>query len=45
MKEEKAAQAIGDLQEKVQKLLEEKKEMEVEYVALRKNYLNIKEDF
>lgn len=44
VKEEKAAQAIGDLQEKVQKLLEEKKEMEVEYVALRKNYLTVKED-
>ena len=39
MKEQKALEAINDMQEKLKTALEEKREMEIEFVALKTNYL------
>lgn len=44
LKEEKAARAIQELQEKLRDALDEKKEIEIEFVALKKNYLNLTQD-
>ena len=41
LKEERAAQAIQELQEKLREALDEKKEIEIEFVALKKNFLNL----
>mmetsp|Transcript_452 Transcript_452/g.550 ORF Transcript_452/g.550 Transcript_452/m.550 type:complete len:1047 (-) Transcript_452:2300-5440(-) len=41
MKEEKALQAINEMQDKLKKALLEKREIEIEFVALKTNYLNL----
>jgi len=41
LKEEWAAQAIQDLQDKLKEALDDKKEIEIEFVALKKNFLNL----
>lgn len=41
IKEERAAQAIQDLQDKLRESLDEKKEIEIEFVALKKNFINL----
>jgi hypothetical protein len=41
MKEEKAMQAINEMQDKLKKALLEKREIEIEFVALKTNYLNL----
>jgi len=41
MKEEKALQAISEMQEKLKKTLEDKREIEIEFVALKSNYMNL----
>ena len=41
LKEERAAKAIQELQDKLREALEDKKELEIEFVALKKNYLNL----
>ena len=44
LKEERAAKAIQELQDKLREALDEKKEIEIEFVALKKNYLNGQQD-
>jgi hypothetical protein len=44
IKEERAAQAIQDLQDKLRESLDEKKELEIEFVALKKNFINLQSD-
>ena len=44
LKEERAAKAIQELQEKLRDALDDKKEIEVEFVALKKNFLNLSQD-
>lgn len=44
LKEERAAKAIQELQEKLRDALDEKKEIEIEFVALKKNFLNLRQD-
>lgn len=44
IKSEKQAQVILELQDKLRDSLEEKREFEIEFVALKKNYLNVKQD-
>lgn len=41
IKEERAAQAIQDLQDKLREALDDKKEIEIEFVALKKNFINL----
>ncbi|CAG9332942.1 unnamed protein product [Blepharisma stoltei] len=45
MKQEKALQAINEMQEKLKKVLEEKRDLEIEFVALKTNYLNLSNEF
>lgn len=45
LKEERAAQAIQDLQDKLKEALDDKKEIEIEFVALKKNFLNLQNDY
>lgn len=45
MKEEKALQAINDMQGKMKKILEEKRDLEIEFVALKTNYLNLSNEY
>ena len=45
LKEEWAAQAIQDLQDKLREALDDKKEIEIEFVALKKNFLSLQQDF
>ena len=44
LKEERAAKAIQELQDKLREALDDKKEIEIEFVALKKNYLNLQSD-
>ena len=44
IKEERAAEAIQDLQEKLRDSLDEKKEIEIEFVALKKNFINLQQE-
>lgn len=44
LKEERAAKAIQELQDKLREALDDKKEIEIEFVALKKNYLNLQQD-
>lgn len=44
IKEERAAQAIQDLQDRLRECLDEKKEIEIEFVALKKNFINLQGD-
>lgn len=44
LREERAAKAIQELQDKLREALDDKKELEIEFVALKKNYLNIQQD-
>ena len=44
IKEERAAQAIQDLQDKLRETLDEKKEIEIEFVALKKNFINLQSE-
>ena len=44
IKEERAAKAIQDLQDKLRDALDEKKEIEIEFVALKKNFINLQQD-
>lgn len=41
MKEEKALQAINEMQDKLKEALEEKREIEIEFVALKANYIRL----
>ena len=41
IKEERAAKAISDLQDKLRETLDDKKDIEIEFVALKKNFLNL----
>ena len=41
VREEKAMSIVQEMQEKLRNALDDKKELEIEYVALKKNYLNI----
>ena len=41
LREERAAKAIQELQDKLREAMDDKKELEIEFVALKKNYLNI----
>lgn len=41
IKEERAAKAIQELQDKLREALDERREIEIEFVALKKNFLNI----
>jgi len=45
IKEEGAFKAISDLQDRLKEISEEKRELEIELVALRKNYLTLRNDF
>jgi len=45
LKEERAAEAIQDLQDKLRTALDDKKEIEIEFVALKKNFLSLQTDF
>jgi len=44
IKEERAAQAIQDLQDKFREALDDKKEIEIEFVALKKNFINLQNE-
>ena len=44
LKEERAAKAIQELQDKLRESLDDKKELEIEFVALRKNYLGLQQE-
>lgn len=44
LKEERAGKAIMELQDKLREALDDKKEIEIEFVALKKNYLNLNGD-
>ena len=44
LKEERAAKAIQELQDKLRESLDDKKELESEFVALRKNYLALQQE-
>lgn len=44
MKEERAAKAIEELNNQLKVAFEEKKEIEIEFVAMKKNFLNLQED-
>lgn len=44
LKEERAAKAIQELQEHLREALDDKKEIEIEFVALKKNFLNLQAD-
>lgn len=44
MKEQKALEAINDMQEKLKSAIEDKREMEIEFVALKTNYLNMQRE-
>lgn len=41
LKEERAAKAIQELQDKLREALDDKREIEIEFVALKKNFLNL----
>lgn len=41
MKEEKAMQAINEIQDKLKEALEEKRDIEIEFVALKANYIRL----
>lgn len=45
MKEENAMKAVSDLQDRVRDLSELKREVEIELVALRRNYLTLRNDY
>ena len=42
LKEERAAKAIQELQDKLRETLDEKKDIEIEFVALKKNFINLR---
>jgi len=44
MKEERAAKAIEELNNQLKVAYEDKKDIEIEFVALKKNFLNLQED-
>ena len=44
LKEERAAKAIQELQDKLRESLDDRKELEIEFVALRKNYLALQQE-
>jgi coiled-coil domain-containing protein 78 len=44
VKEERAAKAIQELQDKLREAMDERREIEVEFVALKKNYLNMQQE-
>ena len=44
MKEERAAKAISELQDRLAEARNDKKDMEIEFIALKKNYYQIKQD-
>jgi len=45
MKQEKTLQAINEMQEKLKKVLEEKRDLEIEFVALKTNSFNLSNEF
>jgi len=44
VKEERAAKAISELQDRLAEARNDKKDMEIEFIALKKNYYQIKQD-
>ena len=44
MKEEQAFKQISDLQDRIRDLLQEKREIEIEFVALKKNFITANAD-
>lgn len=44
IEKERALKAINEMQSKDRKILEDKRELEIEFVALKKNYLQLKEE-
>jgi chromosome segregation ATPase len=40
VREEKALKSVQELQDRMKELSEEKRELEIEFVSLKKNYLN-----
>jgi hypothetical protein len=44
IEKEKALKAINEMQSKDRKILEDKRELEIEFVALKKNYLQVKDE-
>lgn len=44
IEKERALKAINEMQSKDRKILEDKRELEIEFVALKKNYLAVKEE-
>ena len=44
VKEERAAKAIAELQERLNEALNDRKEMEIEFIALKKNFFNLKQE-
>ena len=44
MKEERAAKAISELQDRLAEARNDKKDMEIEFIALKKNYYQMKQD-
>jgi len=45
IKEERASKAIAELQDRLAEARNDRKDMEIEFIALKKNYYNVKNDF
>ncbi len=43
--QESAIQQIQELQDPIRELIEDKRELEIEFVALKKNFLNLQNDY
>lgn len=44
MKEERAAKAISELQDRLTEARNDRKDMEIEFIALKKNYYQLKQE-
>jgi len=44
IKEERASKAIAELQDRLTEARNDRKDMEIEFIALKKNYYNVKND-
>ena len=44
IKEERASKAIAELQDRLSEARNDRKDMEIEFIALKKNYYNVKND-
>lgn len=45
IREEKALELVTQLQDRLKQVLEEKRELEIEFVALKKNFLNLRDNY